>query len=305
MFVMTRETMYAEPDPETYPEPEPPAGERGGALFSPVALMQVLPADFPLPSLIRFVPDLRLRLAADRAAADALAIAVTGADGMVAADAKCGELRGYLKAIEEHFDEPTKIAYDLHKSLTSKRGEWVAAGEQAVVEIGRRIRSEKQRLDGIAADERRKAQEEANQKAREEAARAAEEAAKNRAPAVVVESLKRQAETAVAPPVTTFTPSAPPKLANTAIVKNWTSTIAGTPREAEQQPCIADLNPDQRLKVFDAMRAVLDGKAPLALFEIGWSYINKRAKADEAAFNLPGFEAYDAGGTRGKPARRK
>src|SRR5438045_5745339 len=69
----------------------------------PLPIVQVLPADFPLPALIQFVPDARLRIKADAAAAAALAVIVTGADGLQAADAALVTLRADLQAIEAHF----------------------------------------------------------------------------------------------------------------------------------------------------------------------------------------------------------
>ena len=301
----------AEPEPEPEPEPELDPDEPQPDPEPPVAavsevlpLVHVLPADFPLPALIRFVPDGRLLDACRESAAYALTVDVTGGDGLVQADAALTTVRGHMKAIEDHFAEPAEIANRLHKSLTSTRAQWLATGDEAVKTVGRRIYAEKSRLEALAAEERRKAQAEADRLAREEARKQAAAAEAAKAPKAVVENLKQQAEVAKAAPVATPSVFTPPKLAGTTITKNWIATIAGTPRDAEQQPDIVDLNPDQRLQIFAAMRAVLDGQAPLAMFAIDWGYIRKRAKADEATFNLPGFEAYDAGGTRAKSTRK-
>jgi hypothetical protein len=284
-------------EPETAPEPELVA-------IPQVALMQVLPADFPLPALIRFVPDARLRAAAEDAAMLALSLDVRGPEALVQADAALTVLRGRQKAIEEHFAAPAEIANNLHKSLTGARRDWLARGEEAIQSVSRRIYAEKRRLDDLAAEERRKVQAEADRVAREEAARQAKAAQKAQAPAAVVEALKQQAKTAQAPPVSTAATAAP-KLDGLSTVKNWTCTIAGTPRDADQQPAMADLTPTQRAQVLNLLRAVLDGKAPIVCFEIAWPYLRKRAKADESTLAIPGIEAYDAGGVRAKGSRSK
>jgi len=288
-----------EPEPEIVqvPEPEP-------AALAPVALMQVLPADFPLPALIRFVPDVRLKAQADDAARYALSLNVSGPEGLQAADDALVGLRGAQKAIEEHFSEPVEIANKLHKSLTGTRAEWLSAGKAAGDTVGRKVYVETQRLKALADEERRKAQAKADEEARAAAKKRAEEAAKAQAPKAIVENLQRQAETAKAAPVMP-TAAAPPKLAGTSVVKKWTCTIAGTPRDAEQQPCMADLTDAQRAEVLGLMRDVLDGKAPLRCFEIDWGYAKKRATSDESSFNIPHLEAYDAGGTRAKGSRSK
>lgn len=292
-----------EPDTELCLEPET-AAEPSLVAPTQVALMQVLPADFPLPALIRFVPDARLRAAADEAAALAMSLDVRGPEALVQADAALSVLRGRQKAIEEHFAAPAEIANNLHKSLTGTRREWLARGEEAIQSVSRRIYTESRRLADLAAEERRKVQAEADRVARQEAARQAKAAEEAKAPAAVVETLKQQAETAQAPPVADVATAAP-KLNGLSTVKNWTCTIAGTPREADQQPAMADLTPAQRLKVLELLRAVLEGKAPIACFEIAWPYLKKRAKADESTLAIPGIEAYDAGGVRAKGSRGK
>lgn len=270
---------------------------------APSALMQVLPAGFPLPGLIRFCPDVRLKTAAEQAAAYALSLDVRGSEGLQAVDTAITVLRTSQKGIEAHFVEPVEIANELHKRLTGLRSEWLATGKNAIEVVGRRIYVEKQRLDAIAAEERRKAQDEANRLAREEARREAEAAAKAKAPAAVVEQLERQAKIAVAPPVAA--PATAPVLRGTTTVENWTCTITGTPRDAEQHPAMADLTDAQRVQVLDLMRAVVDGKAPIACFELSWPYLSKRAKADKSTLAIPGIEAYDGGGVRAKGTRSK
>jgi hypothetical protein len=270
---------------------------------SSLPLMEVLAADFPLPALIRFVPNVRLKASADQATAYALSIDVTGADGLKHADLALAALRGSLKAIEGHFEEPAKIADALHKSITGKRAEWLADGKRASDKVGRAIWAENTRLEQIAAEARRKAQEDEDRKAREEARREAEAAAKSQAPPQVVEELQRRAETATAPPVAT--PVLAPSLTSSTTVTTWKCRLQGTAADAEPNPKMAELSPGQIAQVKVAMKAVLAGEAPIAIFELAWSYLNTRAKGDRSTFNVPGFESFKDGGTRAKGARRR
>jgi hypothetical protein len=291
-----------EMDPEV--EPEPGLAQVPETAIAPMGLVEILPADFKLPALIKFVPNPALRIAADEAATYALGVVVEGPDGLQRADLALAALRAGVKAIDEHFEEPAQIANQLHKHITSTRAEWQAAGKAAVETVGRRIWTEQRRLDELAAAERRKAQDEADRKAREDAKREAEAAAKANAPAPVVKELQRQAETATAPPVAQSA-VAPPALRNSSTVTTWKARIAGTPGSDEPNPDIAALSPAQRLQVFELLKAIIDGKAPLAVLAIDWSYLNKRAKADKGTLAIPGIEAFEDGGVRAKGSRNK
>lgn len=268
-----------------------------------VALMEVLPADFKLPALIKFIPNPALRADADQTAVYALSIAVDGADGLQLADAALAVLRTKLKAINDHLEEPIGIAYGLHKRLTSVRSEWQAQGDAAVKTVGNRIYTEQKRLDGLAAEQRRRDQAEADRKARADAQREAEAAERAQAPAPVVQELKRQAATVTAPPVVAT--AAAPALRSSTTVTAWKARIAETPGSDEPNPAIEALSPAQRLKVFDLLKAILDGKAPLAAIELSWSYLNKRAKADKGTLAIAGIEAFEEGSVRAKGSRSK
>jgi hypothetical protein len=295
-----------EPEPEAEPEPEPeaePEPEPSVALAR-VPLMDVLPVDFALPALIRFVPDVRLRAAADEATAYALGIAVTGADGLQKADVAVTALKASLKAIEEHFAEPTDTANQLHKRLTGMRSEWVTNGKTAAESVGRRIWTEQRRLAEIEAAERRRVQEEEDKKAREKARQEMEAARAAQAPAAVVKEMQRQAETATAPPVAS-TASAPPPLKSSSVVTTWKARIAGTPGSDDPNPEIEALSPAQRIQVLALLKAILDGSAPLAAIQVNWTYLSKRAKADKSTLAIAGIEAFEDGGIRSKGARSK
>lgn len=269
----------------------------------PAALMEILPADFQLPLLTKFIPNPALRGEADKAATYALSMKVEGAEGLQRADLALSALRTSLKAIDDHFEEPTAIANLLHKRLTSVRGEWQAAGKTAVQTVGNRIYIEKKRLDDLAAEQRRKDQAEADRKAREDAQREADAAEQAQAPAPVVEELKRQAQTVTAPPVAA--PAAAPVLKGSTTVTAWKTRIAGTNGSEEANPKMAELTPAQRLEVMKAFKAVLAGSAPMTLFDINWSLLNGRAKAEKSTFSIPGFEAYEEGSVRAKGSRAK
>lgn len=304
------EELAIEPEPEIAIEPDEPAAPTSQpasvvnvALVPTAALMEVLPADFPLPQLIRFVPDQRLKVATDQAAAYALSLDVTGAEGLQRADLALAAVRTSVKAIEGHFEQPVSIANELHKRLTGKRSEWIADGKAAIDTVGRRVWTEQRRLDAIAADERRKAQEDANRKAREEAEREAAAAKKNQAPAQVVEELEKRAETAVAPPVAA--PLAAPAMKNTTTVTTWKARIKGTPAEADPNPKMAEITGAQRLQVLALMQSVIDGRDPITAFELNWSVLNGRAKADKSTLAIAGIEAFQEGGVRAKGTRNR
>jgi hypothetical protein len=293
-----------EPELELAIEPETGIAPATETAFAPLALVEILPADFKLPALIKFIPNPALRVAADAAATYALGIAVEGPEGLRRADLALGALRASVKAIDEHFEEPAQISNQLHKHITSTRAEWQTAGKAAVETVGRRVWAEQRRLDDLAAAQRRKDQEEADRQARETARLEAEAAEKAKAPAPVVEELQRQAKTATAPPVARSA-TAPPPLQNSSTVTTWKARIAGTPGSDEPNPETAELSPAQRLQVFELLKAILDGKAPLAAVEIAWPYLNKRAKADKSTLAIPGIEAFEEGGVRSKGSRSK
>ncbi len=292
-----------DPEPVLDPEPDIDPDVATGATALVPAVMQVLPADFPLPALIRFVPDGRLRRSADEAAAYALSIKVVGPDGLSSADLACTALRTSLKAIEDHFAEPCEIANKLHKSLTGARADWLARGTAALKQVGGAMATEQLRLRRIADEERRKAQEEADRQMRELARKHAAEAEKAKAPAPVVEELKRQAETCTAPPV--IAPTIAPTLAGSSVVTTWKARIAGTPACDDPNPATADFTPGQKLEALKLMKAILDGKAPLTGIEINWKYWNSRAKADKSTLAIPGIEAFEEVGTRAKGSRAR
>ncbi len=311
-----------EPEPEPEPEPESePAPETepvtdggravsaganpvGGPTLALVPLMDVLPADFALPALIRFVPDGRLRAAADQAATYALGVDVAGPEGLQRADVAVTALKASLKAIDEHFADPCDTANQLHKRLTGMRAEWVTAGKTATETVGRRIWQEQRRLDAIAAEERRKRQEEEDRQARERARAEAEAAEKAKAPAPVVQELRRQAQTATAPPVAPAA-SAPAPLKGISSVTTWKARIAGSPADADPNPGMDALTPAQWLRVVELLKGIIDGTAPRTAIALDWSYLSKRAKADKGTLAIAGIEAYEDGGIRSKGTRSK
>lgn len=267
-------------------------------------LAELLPANFPLPALIHFVPNRAIRTALDEASAYALSIDVKGPEGLQRADLALTALNDAIKAADAHFEEPAAIANRLHKQITTVRGEWTADGKSAKNVVGQRVYAENDRLDREARRVVREAQEEANRLAREDAEREAERAAKSKAPAAVVEQLKEQAKTATAPPVP-VPAIAPPAMKGTTVTTTWKARLVGTPADDEPNPKVADLSIAQQAQLKALLKAILDDKAPITAIEFNWSVLNGRAKADKSTLAIPGVEAFTEGGVRAKGTRSR
>lgn len=293
-----------EPEPAIEPAEAPavltPAADEALAPAAIPALMRVLPADFPLATLLTFLPDIKLKQEVDDAAARALAIDV--AEHLAEADAALVPVRDGLKAIEEGFRLPCDIANKLHKRLTGLRADFMAGGEAAAKEVGRRIYAENSRRQQAADEAKRKAQEEADRQARDEAKRAAEQAKKSAAPAAVVAVLEQRAETATAPPVATPAPA--PVLQHSTAVAKWKARPEGTMPGGDPNPATKDLTAPQQASVLRLLQAIVEGKASMSLVEVNWANANKRASAEGKTMAIPGLEAFDEGGTRAKGGRR-
>lgn len=266
-------------------------------------LMQILPADFPLPLLARFVPSPEIKAELDKAVEHALSLEVKeqGVEGLQTADAALDALNAVIKSATAHFAEPAAIADRLHKSITGVRAEWCSPAEAAKKTLGSRMYTEKARLDKIAADKRRADQEEANRKAREEAAAQVAAAKKNQAPPQVVKQLEQRVETAVAPPVAT--PVAAPAMKSSTTVTTWKARIKGTPADADPNPGMEALDDVQFQQVRQLLRDIADGTAPRAAISINWSYLNSRAKSDKSTLTITGIEAFAEGSVRAKGSR--
>ena len=109
----------------------PPAADQA------MPLVEIMPPGFQLPALIRFVPDARLRLAADVCATAAEAIDVTQEGGLARADVALTSLRVAIKAVEANFADAAALANQLHKHITGKRAEWLERPAQVVDAVGR------------------------------------------------------------------------------------------------------------------------------------------------------------------------
>lgn len=296
------------------PDPAPPPVTEAGLVALQLAktaldlqaeraypIVDILPAGFQLPPLIKFIPRVELKEAADKAALYANALEVMGAEGIKQADLALITLRDSIKAMEGNFEEPKKLANEVHKGITGKLSEWAQEPRRIVKVVEARVYEEDRRLKRLEEEERRKAQAEADRKAREEAAAAAKAAAEAKAPEPIVQELKRQAETATAPPVSAgfrapMTGSVP--------VKTWKARFAGTPAEQEPNPDIDQLTDAQKVEFFRYLKALLVGQEKsLAALSIDWSYLNKRAAADKSTFAIVGFEAFESGGLRSKGSR--
>ena len=264
-------------------------------------LVEVLAADVPLPMLIKFVPDLRFKIAVQEAVDRAQSVNVTGSEGLAEADLALTDLRDAVKNALEHFREPVEIANGLHKWMTTRRAEWTGSGPETVTALGRRMFEEQRRLQKIADDAARREQEIADQAQKDAAAKEAKAAESAGAPQVVVEQLREQAKTATAAPVTKV--PAALKLSGSAIVATFKARIKGTPGHADPNPQIGELTVEQVEQVRVLLTAIINGTAPMSAISLNWSYLNARAKADKKTFSIAGMEYFEDGGARGKARR--
>jgi hypothetical protein len=284
-------------------EPDEPVVLPTVTAIAPLA--ELLPADFPLPALIKFCPDRRIKVELDTAADYALSLDVreAGLEGLQAADLALEALNASIKAATSHFAEPADIANRLHKNITSLRAEWCSPAEAAKRTLGSRMYAEKSRLDAIAVAARRQLQADADRLAREAARRAAEDAAAKQAPVAVIEKLQQQAETAVAPPVP-LAPAAATAMTSTTITTTWKARLAGSEADADPNPDVAVMTPAQLAQLRVLLRAILDEQAPITAISVNWAVLNARAKADKTTLAIPGLEAFADGGVRAKGRRR-
>jgi hypothetical protein len=294
------------------PEPAAPANVTGPAEdpfrealaamlpSEPVRLALSLPPGFNLPALLQFLPDIRLKAAADAAAAEALAVTVSGADGVARGDVALGRARAATSSIERCFKDPVALAYELHKRLTGLRGDFVRAAEAAIRTVGQRVYDETRRLEQVAAEAQRVAQAQADEEQRKATAAAAKQAKAAGAPAAYVKEMREHAKVATAPPVASPAPA--PVLTGSVMAQSWKARLAGSPAD-DPQPEMEDLTAEQQAAVRAIFGRIADGTLPLLVGAINWPYVNRRAGADKQTFALPGFEAYDAGSLRGKGRR--
>lgn len=266
-----------------------------------LALAEVLPKDFPLRTLLTFLPDVRLKQRLVAAADTALTIKVEGESGLKSADAALVELRAMSSEIESCFHEVKGLAFQLHRRLTGLESDFLQRGKEAIDRLGRAIYNERRRLDEVAKQEQQRLQREADERAREVARQAAEDAARRNAPAEVVDRLERQVETAKAAPVQV---QGAPALSGSTTVENWKARLRGTPDGEDPNPATADI-PKAQLEQFDKVVAsVARGELPRAAVQLNWSYLNAQAKAEKSTLSIPGIESFDQGSTRAKPRRR-
>ena len=266
----------------------------------PVA--SAMPPNFPLHTLLTFVPDVALKNKLAKAAEAALALDVTTDEGMQAADTALVDIKAQVAHIMLCFDGtatdpgPARLAGQLHKRLTGLRGDFCNAGETAATVLDRRLLAEQRRRDALAEQRRREVQEEADRKLREEAKAAAKDARSSGAPRDVVDALKQQAKVGVAPPVSI----APVRgLSQSAPVQRWKCRLVSTPEDAEPNPEITAMSAHQQEQVRGILGLIATGNVPLAACRgLDWSYLNKRAAAEKRAFDIPHLEAFDEGGLR-------
>lgn len=291
--------------PSVAPEASTPAIVHARLEPEPMPLMQILPADFRLPALIHFVPNLALKKRVDDAIAYAKSIEIAGKgqEALTMFDAAKSEVDAAIKAAELSFEDAAGLAFEVHRNITGTRGAWVNGPKAEIKRLGNEAWKESERLKAEAEKERRRLQDEANIKAREEAEREAAAARKNQAPAQVVQKLEERAKTAVAPPVAP--PPAAPAMTDNTIVTTFKARLASTPEDAEEvHPELTRLSKEELANVQAFFRAIADGRVDLlALVSLEWGALDKLAVSQENTFNVPGFVAFKTGGTRKKAQR--
>lgn len=263
--------------------------------------------DLSMPDLVRllqFVPPVELKHRADAAAAVALAIDVTGVAGVEAADRALAPIRAAIAEIERGFEDPTSLAFQLHRRMTGLRTEFKKLADEALATVGKRIYDEDKRIKDAVAATQLAAQADANAQAREDAARHAEAAAAAGAPAEVVTTMFTAAAAATAPPVPAL--ARVPQRTTTSSVKKYKARLRSTLPNAEPNPAMNELTASQQAEVRAWMRATANGEpgTKLTYFEISWSDVNADAAKQGTTFACPTLETFDAGGTRAKPGRR-
>lgn len=268
---------------------------------APAGRVDLLPAEFQLPPLVRFVPNPSIKAALDQAVASALAVRVEGEAGIAQADAALGNLRDAMKATEAHFEDPAKLANDEHKRITGTRAEWLRGAIQAAQTLGAALVTEAERLKRAALAKAAAEQEALDREARAHAAQEAQLAEAAGAPTAVVEALQEHAATVTAAPVAPVEVGA--GLARSTVTKAWKARLHGTAPGAEINPSAEDLTPAQVPHFEALLRAVLEGRTSRGCLAINWSYLDKRAKADKSAMQIPGVEAFQIAGTRAKGGR--
>lgn len=312
---------FEDDDPEIEFLAPPAAAEAQPTALAETASVDVLPpavpdgrptlerltqtlTDFPLATLLMFLPDVTVKRRIEALASVALAVEVKGAAGVEAADQAVTELRRELKGGELLFDGtekapgPTALAYTLHRRLTGLREDFLAVGRAAEKSVARRILDETRAIEAEAREEQRRRQAEADRQAREAANRAAVQAEERQASPAVVAALRDQGKTATAPPVTSTV--AKPKLTGSTTVENWKTRFKGTSAEADTHPESSKFNAAQLEGFRTLLQAILQGHVPVAAVQVDWAYLDRRAKAEKTSFDIPGIEAYDEGGLRAK-----
>ena len=298
------------PPPEEAEELAPPPDEEL-AVAEPLPstdlarVAELLPADSPLPLLLRFVPNPALRQAADTDAQALLGLTITDDQTCQQVDQALARQRGHKTIIEAHFEEPVSAAFKLHRAMTTQRGEFLELTERAIKTAGERIWHFNKQKEREAAELRRQLQEEADRLAREAARRETEAARAAGAPPSLIEQLEQSAQTITAPPVSAPVTTPRETLKTTTVIDTWKVRLEGTePSAMNPQPeKTAEMTDPERASVLKLLRAIVDGKAPLSLIRVDWTTANARVKADKGTLQIPGLVPYQAGGTRGKSTR--
>lgn len=289
--------------PEVLPAPVVPDGVEPFDPVDPRESLELLLPDFPIRTLLTFLPDVRLKRRSEDLAQKAMAVDVNGLAGIRSAEAALVELKASVTEIDSCFKDVVDLANQLHKRLTGLRSDFRKPGQEAIDVVGKRIYAEVRRLEQVARNAQREAQRVADEKARQAAAEAIEKAKQQQAPPAVVAEMQRQAVAVAAPPVQVARPS----LGSSAAVAKYKGRLVGTTEADEPCPGTADeMTAQQQESFLKLVQAVAKGdmSAPLLCLSPNWKYIHKRADADKSTFVMAGIEIWDAGGLRSKGGRK-
>lgn len=255
-----------------------------------------------LARLLQFVPPIELKYKADAIAVEAAALQVVGREGVEAADVLLAKLGDVLDEIDDGFQEPTALAYDLHKRMTGLRADFKKAALAIRDTLASRLKAENRRLDEVSALALRAAQDAADKAARADVKQQVKDAAASGAPKEVLTELRQLAKTATAFPVAS--PVTPPTRTGTTDVEKWKARFVGT--VGDPNPEMNVLSDAQQAQVCELMHACADRKqgTKLVYFTINWSAINKDAHAAKSTFRCPTLEAFDEGVTKRVPKRK-
>jgi len=277
----------------TAPDEPPPAQGQLVTMdeaMSSAPIRSVLPG-FDLHALLTFVPDVQLKRRLDAMCEGATTLDLKTAFGLARAEGLVADLRAGVTDVESRFELACSLANQLHKRMTGLRADFTIRAVTTATALSVAILAQQRENKRVSDEDQRKRQAEADRQAKADAAAAAKVAKASGASKEVIQELKEQAKTAVAPPV----PSHQTELKRTTAAANWKCRPIGTKDGEEPNPEMADATEAQLAGIKLLMTACVEGRMPMAMFEVRWPALNARASSEKQAMRVPGMEAADVG----------